>query len=41
MYNDDADTDREWVMCSCNRWVHKDCVDVDDVDDTGKVCPLC
>ena len=41
-YVDDAGTDRQWVMCSCNRWIHEDCIDPDDVaDDTCKVCPLC
>ena len=42
IYSDDAGTDRQWVMCSCNRWIHEDCVDsADVVDDTGKLCPLC
>ena len=41
-FMEDADTDRQWVMCNCNRWIHEDCIDLDDVaDDTCKVCPLC
>ena len=41
-YDDDAGTDRQWVMCSCNRWIHEDCIDPNDIDDdSGKVCPLC
>ena len=42
VYSDDAGTDRQWVMCCCNSWIHEDCVDpADVVDDTGKLCPLC
>ena len=42
VYSDDAGTDRQWVMCCCNRWIHEDCVDpADVVDGTGKLCPLC
>ena len=40
-YSDDAGTSREWLMCNCNRWVHEDCIDLDDIDDSGRVCPLC
>ena len=32
---------REWLMCSCNRRVHVDCIDPDDVDDSSKLSPLC
>ena len=42
VYSDDEGTTREWVMCSCKRWIHEDCIDPTDVsDETGKVCPLC
>ena len=27
-YQEDIDTGREWLQCSCNRWVHEDCVDL-------------
>ena len=39
-YSDDTGTSREWLMCSYNRWVHEDCIDLDDVDDSDRVCPL-
>ena len=32
----------EWLQCSCNRWIHKDCVDNEDLDESsGRLCPLC
>lgn len=41
-YVDDAGTDRNWIMCSCGRWMHEDCMDDGDVDySTNKLCPLC
>jgi len=27
LYADDAGTDREWIECSCSRWIHEDCVE--------------
>ena len=42
VFSDDEGTAREWVMCSCNRWIHEDCIDPADInDETSKVCPLC
>ena len=42
LYGDEAGTDRTWIMCSCGRWMHEDCVDYEDFDSsTSKVCPLC
>ena len=40
-YKEDIDTDREWIQCSCTRWLHEDCVDNEDVGTNGKLCPLC
>ena len=40
--SDDEGTARKWVQYSCNRWIHKDCIDPADVnDEASKVCPLC
>ena len=39
-YQEDIDTGREWVQCSCNGWIYEDCVDDEDVD-SGRLCPLC
>ena len=42
MYEDDAGTDRDWIMCSCGRWMHEGCVDFEDINsNTDKLCPLC
>ena len=27
-YLDDVDTGRQWLECSCTRWIHEDCIDV-------------
>ena len=40
-YEEDAGTDREWLQCKCNRWIHEDCVDYDDSSSDGSLCPLC
>ena len=40
-YDEDIGTGREWVECSCKRWLHEDCVDEEDMDSSGKLCPLC
>ena len=38
----DLDTDRDWLQCCCGRWIHEDCVDIDDTDNSsGRLCPLC
>ena len=42
MYLEDLDTDRQWLECSCGRWIHEDCVDTEDVDNSKmRLCPLC
>ena len=42
LYSDDAGTAKEWLMCSCTRWIHEDCIDNDDINiDNGVFCPLC
>ena len=41
-YNDDLDTTREWLQCKCDRWMHEDCIDVEDCIITEReLCPLC
>ena len=40
-YDEDIGTGREWVECSCKRWLHEDCVDEEDMNSSGKLCPLC
>ena len=41
-FEEDIGTGREWLQCSCMRWIHEDCIDTDDIDSsTNKVCPLC
>ena len=41
-YDEDIDTGREWLQCSCGRWIHEDCIDEVVIDNSsGKVCPLC
>ena len=40
-YEDDAETDRQWLQCKCLRWIHEDCVDYEDSSPDGSLCPLC
>ena len=41
-YQEDIGTGREWLQCSCTRWIHGDCVDNEDVEEEGgRLCPLC
>ena len=42
-YADDAGTDREWIECSCGRWLHVDCTEDVIHDANGKelLCPVC
>ena len=41
-YQEDIGTGREWLQCSCTRWIHEDCVDDEDVEEEGgRLCPLC
>ena len=38
----DMGTGREWLQCSCSRWIHEDYVDNEDVEEgSGRLCPLC
>ena len=34
-------TGEDWIECACGRWVHKNCVDYDVVDASGRerMCP--
>ena len=43
LYVDDAGTDREWIECSCSRWIHEECVENVIHDANGKelLCPVC
>ena len=40
-YQEDIDTGRDWLQCNCERWLHEDCSDDEDIDGSGKLCPLC
>ena len=41
-YDKDINTGREWLQCSCGRWIHEDCIDEVVIDNSsGKVSPLC
>ena len=40
-YLEDVNTGRQWLECSCSGSIHEDCIDDDDVDSDGKLCPLC
>ena len=41
-YQEDVGTGREWLQCSCTRWIHEDCVNDEDVEEgSGRLCPLC
>lgn len=43
LYTDDIGTGREWLECTCGRWIHEDCVEniVYDANGREKLCPLC
>ena len=43
LYADDAGTDREWIECSCSRWIHEDCVEnvIYDANSKELLCPVC
>ena len=39
---DDVGGGREWLICSCTRQIHEDCIDNDKVEiDNCVFCPLC
>lgn len=43
-FEDDDGTGQDWLQCSCGRWIHEDCVDLDTSSSNGlstKLCPLC
>ena len=41
-YHEDLDIDRQGLECCCGRWIHEDCVDSEDIDNsTRRLCPLC
>ncbi len=40
-YDDDADTDRQWLQCKSDRWIHEDCIDYEDSSSSDRLCPLC
>ena len=29
-YQEDAGTERQWLQCNCQRWIHEDCIDYND-----------
>ena len=38
-FAEDEGTGREWLQCSCTRWIHLDCMDT--TESSNKLCPLC
>ncbi len=40
-YDDDAGTDRQWLQCKCDRWIHEDCIYYEDSSSSDRLCPLC
>ena len=42
MFSDDTGTGREWIQCSCSRWLHEDCIleVLTDASGQERVCPL-
>ena len=36
-YQEDVDTGRQWLECSCTRWIHEDCIDDDVVANCAPV----
>ena len=39
-FDEDEGTGREWLKCSCERWIHEDCV-IPHSSSSDKLCPLC
>lgn len=39
-FEEDEGTGRNWLKCSCERWIHEDCV-VANSSDSDKLCPIC
>ena len=37
----DVGIGREWLQCSWSQWIQKYCVDDEDIEDSGRLCPLC
>ena len=31
-YSVDFDTDGQWITCCCDRWIYKDCIDSESID---------
>ena len=42
-FDEDLGTGREWLQCSCTRWLQEGCVEEVVVDSSGQErgCPLC
>ena len=37
---EDFDTDRQWITCCCDRWIYKDCVNSEGIDNITGVLVL-
>ena len=40
-YQEDAGTERQWLQCNCQRWIHEDCIDYNDSNTSEGLCPFC
>lgn len=40
-YEEGTGTNRQWLQCKCERWIHEDCIDYADSSPDGALCPLC
>ena len=40
LYEEDEDTGRTWLQCTCSRWIHQDCV-IPNCSSSTKLCPIC
>ena len=34
-------TERQWLQCNCQRWIHEDCIDYNDSNTSEGLCPFC
>ena len=39
LFEEDEDTGRVWLKCTCTRWIHQDCVI--PCSNSSKLCPIC
>ena len=39
LFEEDEGTGRIWLKCTCNRWIHEDCII--PCSNSSKLCPIC